>query len=45
MDISINGISAIKPAGPLDLCKVREIMTSNKITQTEKNKVSAGKSR
>lgn len=38
MDISVSGISAIRPAGPLDLYKVREIMTSNKITQTEKIK-------
>ena len=36
MDMSINGINAIKPVGPLDLYKVREIMTSNKISQTDK---------
>ena len=34
----INGIDAIKPAGPLDLYRVREIMTSNKISQTDKIK-------
>ena len=38
MDMSINGINAIKPVGPLDLYKVREIMTSNKISQTDKIK-------
>ena len=34
----IDGIHGIGPVGPLDLYKVREIMTSNKITQTEKIK-------
>ena len=34
----MDGINAIRPVGNLDLCKVREIMTSNKITQTEKIK-------
>lgn len=38
MSMSIDKIGALKPVGPLDLYKVREIMTSNKITQTEKIK-------
>ena len=38
MSIAIDKISAIKPTGTLDLYKVREIMTSNKINQTEKIK-------
>lgn len=36
MDISINRIDAIKPMVTLDLCRVREVMTSNRITATEK---------
>ena len=38
MNMSVDGISAIKPVGTLDLHKVHEIMTSNKINQTEKIK-------
>ena len=38
MDMSIDKISSIKPVGALDLYMVREIMTSNKINQTEKIK-------
>jgi len=38
MDILTDKIDAIKPIGTLDLYKVREIMTSNKINETEKIK-------
>lgn len=38
MNISVGRINTIKPVGHLDLYKVREIVTSNKITQTEKIK-------
>ena len=38
MSIAIDKISAIKPTGTLDLYKVREIMTSNKINEVEKIK-------
>jgi len=38
MDMIVSGIGAIKPVGPLDLNRVREIMTSNKISQTDKIK-------
>ena len=38
MDISVDKINSIKPIGPLDLLKVREIMISNRINQTEKIK-------
>ena len=38
MDISIDKIDALKHIGTLDLCKVREIMTSSKINETEKIK-------
>ncbi|MEE3350362.1 MAG: hypothetical protein VZR09_10040, partial [Candidatus Gastranaerophilaceae bacterium] len=38
MNISVGRINSIQSVGPLDLYKVREIMTSNKITQIEKIK-------
>ena len=38
MDILTDKIDAIKPIGTLDLYKVREVMTSNKINETEKIK-------
>ena len=38
MNISVGRINSIQSVGHLDLYKVREIMTSNKITQTEKIK-------
>jgi len=38
MDISIDKIEAVKPIGMLDLYKVREIMTSSKINETQKIK-------
>ena len=38
MNMRIDGIGSIKPVGPLDLYKVREVMTSSKINETEKIK-------
>lgn len=38
MNISVGRINSIQSVGHLDLYKVREIVTSNKITQTEKIK-------
>lgn len=38
MDMAIDRIGTIKPVNTLDLYKVREIMTSNKINETEKVK-------
>ena len=38
MDIRIDQIGTIKPIGPLDLYKVREIMTSSRINETDKIK-------
>ena len=35
-NMSIDKIGGIKPIGNLDLYKVREIMTSNKINETKK---------
>ena len=38
MDILTDKIDAIKPIGTFDLCKVREVMTSNKICCPESKK-------